>query len=170
MWTGSTGTWERHSWPKLGNGIPGSQRRAVSLESAAGGGRLATCASGGLATLTPEWLATLTNLAWWATNGSIGLPWMGTSVSRGRRRQSPANSGNKINWFVVLVCTVYLICIFYVIWQLNALNGFSFQLLIYAISAIKNIIFQKGNKLLVHFKRPVLFSLVYLGLLFKKKK
>ncbi len=29
----------------------------------------------------------------------------------------------------------YLICIFYVIWQLN---GFSFQLLIYASSAIKN--------------------------------
>ncbi len=32
----------------------------------------------------------------------------------------------------------YLICICNVIWQLNALNGFSFQLLIYAISAIKN--------------------------------
>ncbi len=32
----------------------------------------------------------------------------------------------------------YLICMFYVIWQLNALNGFSFQLLIYASSAIKN--------------------------------
>ncbi len=42
----------------------------------------------------------------------------------------------------------YLICmyIFYVIWQLNALNGFSFQLLIYAISAIKNIIFLKRKQ------------------------
>ncbi len=28
---------------------------------------------------------------------------------------------------------------------------------------------KKGNKLLVHFKELVLFSLVYLGLLFKKK-
>ncbi len=32
-----------------------------------------------------------------------------------------------------LIC----ICIFYVIWQLNTLNGFSFQLIKYAISAIK---------------------------------
>ncbi len=34
----------------------------------------------------------------------------------------------------------YLICIwiFNVIWHLNALNGISFQLLIYAVSAIKN--------------------------------
>ncbi len=32
---------------------------------------------------------------------------------------------------------MYLICIFYVIWQLNVLNGFSFQLLINTISAIK---------------------------------
>ncbi len=42
-------------------------------------------------------------------------------------------------YYVYFIC----ICIFNVIWQLNALNGFSFQLLIYAISAIKNIIFLK---------------------------
>ncbi len=68
-------------------------------------------------------------------------------------------------YYIYLIC----ICIFYVIWQLNALNGFSFQLLKY----FSNNIFyfsKKENKLLVHFKRLVLFSLVYLGLLFKKKK
>ncbi len=45
----------------------------------------------------------------------------------------------------------YLICIFNVIWQLNALHGFSFQLLIYAILAIKNIIClkRKQNYLLI---------------------
>ncbi len=63
----------------------------------------------------------------------------------------------------------YLICIFNVIWQLNSLNGFSFQLFIYSISAIKKIL-KKGNNLLVHFKRLVLFSLAYVGLLFKKRK
>ncbi len=84
---------------------------------------------------------------------------------------------NAIILIYVLGCTMFTlfvpylicICIFYVIWQLNALNGFSFQLLIYAISAIKKYN-KKGNKLLVHFKRLVLFSFVYLGLLFKKKK
>ncbi len=42
-------------------------------------------------------------------------------------------------YVLVLDCTIFTlfcICIFNVIWQLNALNGFSFQLLIYAISAI----------------------------------
>ncbi len=46
-------------------------------------------------------------------------------------------------YVLVLGCTIFTlyvpylicICIFYVIWQLHALNGFSFQLLIYAISA-----------------------------------
>ncbi len=45
----------------------------------------------------------------------------------------------------------YVICIFYVIWQLNALNGFSFQLLIYAISAIKNFIFLKRKQMTCSF-------------------
>ncbi len=65
----------------------------------------------------------------------------------------------------------YLICIcIYVIWQLNTLNGFSFPFLIYAISAIKIRIFLKRKKKYLFVKRLVLFSLVYLGLLFKKKK
>ncbi len=73
--------------------------------------------------------------------------------------------------FTLFVPYLICICIFYVIWQLNALNGISFQLLIYAISAIQNRFFsKKANKLLVHFRRLVLFSLVYFGLLFKKKK
>ncbi len=72
---------------------------------------------------------------------------------------------------VILYRFLYIcICILNVILQLNALNGFSLQILKYAIAAITIIIFLKRNKLLVHFKRPVLFSLVYLGLLFKKKK
>ncbi len=71
-----------------------------------------------------------------------------------------------LNLFVPFIC----FCIFYVIWQLNAINGFSFQLLMYAISAIFLFLLFKGNKLLVNFKRLVLFSLVYLVLLFKKKK
>ncbi len=59
---------------------------------------------------------------------------------------------------------------FYVIWQLNELNGFSFQLLIYAISAIKKKKHSKKETNDLFIKRLVLFSLVYLGLLFKKKK
>ncbi len=71
--------------------------------------------------------------------------------------------------FALFVPYLICFCIFYVIWQLHALNGFSFQLLIYNISAIKKYIFLKRKQLLVHFKRLVLFSLVYLGLLFKNK-
>ncbi len=60
-------------------------------------------------------------------------------------------------YVLVLGCTMFTlfvpylvcICIFYVIWQLNALNGFSFQLLIYAILAINNIIFLKRKNYLV---------------------
>ncbi len=59
-------------------------------------------------------------------------------------------------YVLVLGCTMftlfvpYLICIFNVIWQ-YALHGFSFQLLIYAILAIKNIIClkRKQNYLLI---------------------
>ncbi len=72
--------------------------------------------------------------------------------------------------FTLFVPYLICVCIFYVIWQLHALNGFSFQLLICYFSN-KNLNFSKKiNKLLVHFKRLVLFSLVYLGLLLKKKK
>ncbi len=39
--------------------------------------------------------------------------------------------------FTLFVPYLICICIFYLICQLNALNGFHFQLLIYAISAIK---------------------------------
>ncbi len=61
-----------------------------------------------------------------------------------------------------LGCTVYLICIciFYVIWQLNALNGFSFQLLIYAISAIKKIIKKETNYLFI--LRDLSYFLLYI--------
>ncbi len=54
-----------------------------------------------------------------------------------------------LNYVLVLGSTIFTlfvpylgcICIFYVIWQLNALNGFSFHLLIYVISAINKKIF-----------------------------
>ncbi len=72
--------------------------------------------------------------------------------------------------FTLFVPYLICICIFYVILQLNALNEFSFQLLIYAISAIKKIVFSKKETNVLFNKRLVLFSLVYLGLLFKKKK
>ncbi len=39
----------------------------------------------------------------------------------------------------------------------------------YAISAIKHFIFSKGINLIGYFKRPVLFSLLYLELLFNKE-
>ncbi len=60
-------------------------------------------------------------------------------------------------YVLVLGCTMFTlfvpylicICIFNVIWQLNALNGFSFQLLIYTISAINSIIFLKRKNYLV---------------------
>ncbi len=47
-----------------------------------------------------------------------------------------------LGWTMFTLFVPYLICIFIfiVIWQLNALNGFSFQL-IYAISAIYIYIF-----------------------------
>ncbi len=54
-------------------------------------------------------------------------------------------------------------------WQLNALNGFSFQLLIDAISAIKNKTNSKKETNYLFILRD-LFSLVYLGLLLTKKK
>ncbi len=81
-------------------------------------------------------------------------------------------------YVLVLGCTMYTlfvtylicICIIYVICQLNALNRFSFQLLIYAISAIKKIFFSKKETNYLFIKRLVLFSLVYFGWLFKKKK
>ncbi len=67
--------------------------------------------------------------------------------------------------FTLFVPYLICVCIFYVIWQLNALNGYRNI----CFSAIKKK-FLKGNKLLVNFKRHVLFSLVYLRLLFKNKK
>ncbi len=67
--------------------------------------------------------------------------------------------------FTLFVPYLICVCIFYVIWQLNALNGY--RNICYFSNKKK---FLKGNKLLVHFKRRVLFSLVYLRLLFKNKK
>ncbi len=52
-----------------------------------------------------------------------------------------------LGWTVFTLFVPYLISIFNVIWQLNALNGFSFQLLIYAIWAIKNLIFLKRKQI-----------------------
>ncbi len=56
--------------------------------------------------------------------------------------------------FTLFVPCLICIFIFIVIWHLNALNGFSFQL-IYAISAIYIYFFLKGNKLLTDFKRLI---------------
>ncbi len=49
--------------------------------------------------------------------------------------------------FTLFVPYLICICIFYVILQLNALNEFSFQLLIYAISAIKKFVFLKRKQM-----------------------
>ncbi len=54
----------------------------------------------------------------------------------------------------------YLICIFNVIWQLKALNWFSFQLLIYVISAIKNNYTKEINYLLI--LRSLSYFLLYI--------
>ncbi len=51
--------------------------------------------------------------------------------------------------FTLSVPYLICICIIYVIWQLNALNGFSFQLLIYAISTIKILL--KGKQITCSF-------------------
>ncbi len=72
--------------------------------------------------------------------------------------------------FTLFVPYLIRICIFYVIWQLNALNGFRFQLLIYAISSNRNLNFSTKETNYLFIKILVLFSLVYLVLLFKKKK
>ncbi len=71
--------------------------------------------------------------------------------------------------FTLFVPYLICICIFNVIWQLNTLNGFS--------SVIKICYFQKNKKNKsknetndLFIKIIVLFYLVYVGLLFKKKK
>ncbi len=64
--------------------------------------------------------------------------------------------------FTLFLPYLICICIFYVIWQLNALNGFSFQLLIYAISAIKNIIFLKRKQITCSFlETRLIFSCIF---------
>ncbi len=53
--------------------------------------------------------------------------------------------------FTLFVPYLICICICNVIWQLNALNGFSFQLLIHAISAIKKYFFLKRKQITCSF-------------------
>ncbi len=63
--------------------------------------------------------------------------------------------------FTLFVPCLICICMFNVIWQLNALNGFSFQLLIYAISAInKKILKRKQNYLFI--LRDLSYFLLYI--------
>ncbi len=71
-------------------------------------------------------------------------------------------------YVLVLGCTMFTlfvpylicICIFYVMWQLNALNGFSSQLLINAISAIKKTSKKETNYLFI--LRDLSYFLLYI--------
>ncbi len=56
--------------------------------------------------------------------------------------------------------TLFVFAFFYVIWQLNVLNGFSFQLLIYAISAIKKSSKKETNYLFI--LRDLSYFLLYI--------
>ncbi len=65
------------------------------------------------------------------------------------------------------ICTLFVpylicICILNEIWQLNALNGSSFQLLIYAISAITFLFFSKKETNYLFILRDLSYFLLYI--------
>ncbi len=64
--------------------------------------------------------------------------------------------------FTLFVAYLICICIFNVIWQLNALNGFSFQLLIYAISAIIKKKLSKKETNYLFILRDLFYFLLYI--------
>ncbi len=65
--------------------------------------------------------------------------------------------------FTLFVPYLICICIFNVIWQLNALNGFSFLLLINAISAIKKKDFSKKETNYLFVLRDLSYLLLYIS-------